>query len=232
MLPFGFYFDPTFIILIPAMLFAAYAQGKIQSTFGKYLRVPGSKGISGYQVARSILDSQGLYDVRVERVSGKLTDHYDPRKTAVRLSDAVYNSSSIAAVSVAAHETGHAIQHHEGYLPLNLRSTIAPIASFGSSAAWIFIILGIVFNAFNIIMLGVYAFTAAVIFQMVTLPVEFNASSRAIALLESQGYIARDEVKPASRVLRAAALTYVAATIVALSQLLRLLVIANSRRRD
>jgi len=226
------FFDPTFIILLPAIIFAAFAQNNIKSTFNKYLRVASTKGMTGYQVARAILDSKGMYDVKVERVAGSLTDHYDPRRMTVRLSDNVFNSSSIAAISVAAHETGHAIQHNEAYLPLNMRSTLAPIAGFGSSAAWPLVLFGLLFNSFNLIMIGVYAFTAAVVFQIITLPVEFNASSRALEVLQVNGYISSSEAKPASKVLRAAAMTYVAATLVALSQLLRLLVLANSRRRD
>jgi uncharacterized protein len=230
-MPFMF-FDPTFIILIPAMIFAAFAQSNIRSTFNKYLRVASSKGMTGYQVARDILDSQGMYDVKVERVKGSLTDHYDPRSTVVRLSDNVYNSSSIAAISVAAHEVGHAMQHNEGYMPLNMRSTLAPVASFGSSAAWPLVLLGLLMNSYNLIMIGVYVFTAAVVFQLITLPVEFNASSRALTVLQSNGLISSGERTSASKVLRAAAMTYVAATLVAVSQLLRLLVLANGRRRD
>lgn len=226
---YGYGFDPTMILILPAIILAAYAQSKVKSTFNKYLQVRNSYGYSGYEVARSILDANGLQNVPVELVSGRLSDHYDPRKRVLRLSQDVYNSSSIASVGVAAHECGHAIQHSEGYAPLVIRNAIAPVASFGSQAAWIFIIGGLVLSWIDLIDIGILLFSAAVAFQVITLPVEFNASSRAIAILEGNGLVPSNEIGPAREVLRAAALTYVAATFAAIMQLVRLLVIRGRR---
>lgn len=222
-------FDPTFIILVPAIIFSIYAQSKVSSTFNKYLRVRNSYGYTGYDVARRILDSHGLHNVPIERIPGKLSDHYDPRSRTLRLSDAVYSSDSIASVGVAAHECGHAIQHQQAYAPLIARNAIAPVASFGSQAAWLLVLAGLIFNALGLITLGIYVFTAAVVFQVITLPVEFNASSRAIALLQSNGLVPANEIGPAKKVLSAAALTYVAAMLMAVLQLLRLIMIRNQR---
>ena len=222
-------FDPTFIILIPAMIFAMYAQTKINATFNKYLRVRSSYGYTGYEIARRILDANGLYDIPVEMVSGQLTDHYDPRSRILRLSQQVYNGDSLASAGVAAHECGHAIQHSESYAPLVVRNAIAPIAAFGSQAAWFLIIAALILNMMNLFTIGIYLFGAAVIFQIITLPVEFNASNRAIAALQSYGLVGAGEEEGAKKVLSAAALTYVAATIVAISQLFRLLLIRRNR---
>lgn len=222
-------FDPTFIILIPAMIFAMYAQGKINTTFNKFLRVRGSYGYNGYEVARRILDSNGLYDIPIELTRGNLTDHYDPRNRVMRLSREVYEGSSLASAGVAAHECGHALQHSEGYAPLVVRNAIAPIAAIGSQAAWFFIIIALILNMMKLFTLGIYLFGAAVVFQIITLPVEYNASSRAIVALQSYGLVAPGEEEGAKKVLSAAALTYVAATVVAISQLLRLLLIRGRR---
>lgn len=222
------YGSSWFIFVLPALLFAGYAQMKISSTFNKYLKVSSNSGMSGAQVAREILDRNGLNNVRVEHVRGNLTDHYDPRSKVVRLSDNVYRGSSIAAMSVAAHEVGHAMQDAEGYLPLIIRSNLAPIANIGSRMVWIFIILGFIASPF-LIDLGIALFLAAVLFQIVTLPVEFNASKRALVQLEN-GITDRQMLKPAKKVLNAAALTYVAATLVAVAELLRLLALTNRRR--
>lgn len=231
MFPFGFgYFDPTMILLIPSIVFAMYAQARVSSTFAKYLRVGGKRGFTGYQVARHILDSNGMGDVPVDIAGGRLTDHYDPRKRVVSLSNEVYNGRSLASISVAAHETGHAIQHANGYVPLSFRNAIFPIASFGSSAAWIFIIIGLIMSVPSLLDLGILLFSAAVLFQVVTLPVEFNASSRALKLLDEGGFIVGDEYDGSKKVLSAAALTYVAAMATAISQLLRLLLIRGRRR--
>lgn len=224
----NFYGSSWMIFVLPALLFAGYAQMKISSTFNKYLRVSSNSGLSGAQVAREILDRNGLNHVRVEHVRGNLTDHYDPRSKVVRLSDNVYRGSSIAAVSVAAHEVGHAMQHDEGYFPLVIRSNLAPIANLGSRLVWIFIILGFLVSPF-LIDVGIALFLAAVLFQIVTLPVEFNASKRALVQLEN-GITSGEMIKPAKKVLSAAALTYVAATLVAVAELLRLLTIAGRRR--
>lgn len=222
-------FDSTMIYLLPAIIFALYAQNKVKTTFSKYLRVPTRKGYSGYDVARAILDQNGLRDVPVEMAQGYLTDHYDPRRRILRLSREVYNGSSIASVSVAAHEVGHALQHAGGYAPLTLRNAIFPIASFGSRMAWFFVIGGLLLIP-ELLDIGILLYTAAVLFQVVTLPVEFNASSRALNLLETNGFISNEEYRPSQKVLKAAALTYVAAMATALAQLVRLIVLRNRRR--
>ncbi len=217
------------LFLFPALLFAIYAQIKVSTSFNRYLRIASRSGYTGREVARMILDRNGLYDVRIEPVGGQLTDHYDPRTKVIRLSRDVYNGSSIAAVSVAAHETGHALQHGEGYFPLILRNNIAPIVSIASRFIWLLILLGLVIEPF-FLELGIMLYLAVVLFQVITLPVEFNASKRALYQLEN-GIIFKDEVKASKDVLTAAALTYVAATLVAIGQLLRLLSISN-RNRD
>ena len=228
---FPMYFDPTYIILIPAIIFTMYAQSKVKSTFQRYLQIRAQKGYTGFEVARSLLDRNGLRDVPIELSQGSLSDHYDPRNRVLRLSREVYQGNSIASVSVAAHEVGHAIQHAHGYVPLSLRNAIFPVASFGSSAAWIFIFAGFILAIDQLLLLGIYLFGAAVLFQAVTLPVEFNASSRAMDLLDSNGFVVREEYNSARRVLNAAALTYVAAMAVAVSQLIRLIILRNNRRR-
>jgi len=231
MYPYGFYgytFGPEFLILLPAIIFAMYAQSKINTTFNKYLKLRNKGRYSGSQVARMILDRNGLYDVKVEHINGKLTDHYDPRKKVLRLSNDVYAGFSIAALGVAAHEVGHAIQHASGYRPLMVRNSIAPIASFGSRFVWIIVILGFIVSPV-LLQVGIALYLAIVVFQIITLPVEYNASKRAMIQLQN-GIISYDEVESTKKVLDAAALTYVAATLVAIAQLLRLLSI--SRRRN
>jgi len=225
-----FYWDSTMILLIPAILFTMYAQSKISGTFRKYSRVPGKNGYTARDVARKVLDMNGLTNVKIERVRGNLTDHYDPRKHVLRLSDSVHGSTSIAAIGVAAHEAGHAVQHSTGYVPLLMRNTIAPIAGFGSNLSWILILGGLVLDRFQLIQIGIIFFLAVVIFQLITLPVEFNASKRAIALLSEGGIITSQEIGPARKVLNAAALTYVAAALTAVLQLLRFIMLANRRR--
>ena len=229
--PYGFMpFDVTKLILIPAIIFSLYAQRKVTSNFAKYLRVSTKKGYTGVEVARTILDQHGLQDISIEMSRGKLSDHYDPRKGIVRLSQEVYKDSSIASVSVAAHEVGHAIQHANGYMPLSLRNMIFPIARFGSSAAWGFIFIGLLIPSLGGLMdIGILLFGAAVAFQVITLPVEFNASSRALNLLDANGFIDGEEIKGAQKVLNAAALTYVAAMASGIAQLMRLILIRNRR---
>ena len=216
------------IFVLPALIFAGYAQRKITNTFSKYLKVPSNSGLNGSQLARFILDRNGLENVKIEQVAGNLTDHYDPRTGILRLSQNVYSGSSIASVSVAAHEVGHAIQHSEGYFPLMLRNNIAPIVNISSRMVWIFIILGFLISPF-FINIGIGLFLAIVLFQVVTLPVELNASNRAMVQLE-QGLVPNESLKPAREVLDAAALTYVAATLVAVGQFFRLLSMTNRRR--
>lgn len=227
--PYGFGFDSTIVYLLPAMIFALYAQSKVNTTFSRYLRVSTYKGYSGYDVARSILDQNGLRDVPIEMAPGRLSDHYDPRNRVLRLSREVYNGNSIASVSVAAHEVGHALQHAGGYIPLSFRNAMFPIARFGSSAAWFFIIAGFLVLP-ELMNIGILLYSAAVLFQIVTLPVELNASSRALKLLDNNGFITKDEYGPSQKVLKAAALTYVAAMATAIAQLLRLIAIRNRRR--
>lgn len=222
------YYSSYLIFVLPALLFAGYAQMKINRTFSKYLKVNSNTGLTGQQAARMILDRNGLYDVQIESVAGNLTDHYDPRTRILRLSRNVYGGSSIAAMSVAAHEVGHAIQHSDGYFPLMLRNNIAPIANIGSRMVWLFIILGFIISPF-FINIGIALFLGVVLFQVVTLPVEFNASRRALVQLEN-GIMPIENLRPAKQVLNAAALTYVAATLTAVGELLRILFM--TRRRD
>ncbi|HHX24952.1 MAG: zinc metallopeptidase [Tepidanaerobacteraceae bacterium] len=224
-----FFWDSTMILLLPAMILAFYAQTKVTSTFEKYLRVPARSQMTGADVAREILRRSGIDDVSVQIQGGRLSDHYDPRRKVLRLSSDVYNGRSLAAIGVAAHECGHAIQHDVGYIPLALRNTIVPIAGFGSQMAFPLFFIGLLFSAESLMMLGILLFSAAVLFQVVTLPVEYNASNRAVAILEGHGFIEKSELGPVKAVLGAAALTYVAATMMAVMQLLRLLVLAGGR---
>lgn len=236
-----FYFNFSYIwVLIPAMILSMYAQSKVQSTFNKYSKISNSRGYTGADVARQLLMIAGIHDVTVEPIRGHLTDHYDPRTKTLRLSDSVFNSRSIAAIGVAAHETGHAIQDARGYAFLRLRSALVPISNIGSNLAMPLIMIGVLAGASNVnsgfggtlIQLGIVFFALAVLFTIVTLPVEFNASSRAIAMLEDDGFLSYEELQPAKKVLGAAALTYVAATASALASLLRLILIFGGRNRD
>ena len=241
---YGYYYDPMYILIIISCVIALIAQVKVKSTFNKYSRVSSSKGMTGAMVAEQLLRSQGIYDVSIQRVSGSLTDNYNPRNKTLNLSDSVYNSTSVAAIGVAAHETGHAIQHAYGYGPLSFRTALFPLASVGSQVSWILIVLGLIFGSTNIFMLGllfsipaltnigIIFFSVAVFYQIVTLPVEFNASARALQLLESEGFLYGDENRQARKVLSAAAMTYVAAAATAILQLLRLIYLFGGRRRD
>lgn len=224
------FFDSSFIILIPALLLSFYAQMKINSTFNKYSKVHSMNGYTGAQVARMLLDSNELYDVPIEMIAGKLTDHYDPSKRVMRLSADIFNGTSVAAIGVAAHETGHAIQHKNNYVPLNLRNSIVPVVNFSSRLSWIIFFLGMIMGFPGFINIGILLFTAVVFFQIVTLPVEFNASRRALVILEEKGILYSDEIRGAKAVLQAAAMTYVAAALMAISQLLRLLALSNRNR--
>ena len=224
-----FYYDPTYILVIIAMVISAIASVRVNSAFNKYSHERAECNMPAHMVARQILDANGLYDIPVERVAGNLSDHYDPQNKVMRLSDSVYNSTSIAALGVAVHETGHALQDVENYAPLRIRSMIAPVAQFGSYASWILILLGIFFS-YTFIEIGIWAFVAVVAFQLITLPVEFNASGRALLALEGGGYLTREEVPKAKKVLSAAAMTYVAAMIAAVLQLLRLIILFGGRR--
>jgi Zn-dependent membrane protease YugP len=220
-----------FLLIILAMVAAFYAQIKIQSAYKKYKAMRVVSGRTGAEVARDILYRAGLSDVQVEPVEGMLTDHYDPRSRTVRLSREIYQGSSVAALGVAAHETGHALQHHESYGPLALRSALLPAVGFGSNLAFPLFFIGLIMNNAIFMDFGILLFSAVVVFQLVTLPVEFNASNRAVELLHTGGYITREEEGPVRDMLRAAGFTYLAATAVALANLLRLILLRNSRRR-
>ena len=221
-----------FLLIVPAMLIAMFAQARVNTTFNRYSRVYSRRGITAAQVARSILDANGLYEVQVMRVSGHLTDHYDPRTNVVRLSDSVYTSSSIASIGVAAHEVGHAIQHATDYAPLTIRSAIIPITNLGSQRSMPLILLGMLFSAQPLVEIGILAFSLMAVFQLVTLTVEFNASNRAIRTLAADGYLDQEELSGAKQVLGAAAMTYVAALITSLAQLFRLILLFGRRDED
>ena len=228
------YFDPTYMLVLIGVAICLAASAKMRSTFSRYSRIRNHSGMTGREAAEQVLHRAGIYDVRVEHVSGNLTDHYDPRSKVLRLSDATYGSASVAAVGVAAHECGHAIQHATGYAPLAFRSALVPVANFGSTIAWPLILIGLLFNSQSSVLflnLGILAFSLAVLFQIVTLPVEFNASNRAIRILGSSGIMYPEEVKDTKKVLSAAALTYVAGAAAAILQLLRI-VLLTGRRRD
>lgn len=221
------FWDPTMVLLIPAMILAMYAQMKVNSTYHHYSQIASQRGMTGADVARYILNKNGLYDIPIERVQGQLSDHYDPRSRVVRLSQGVYDSTSIAALGVAAHEVGHAIQHDTGYMPLYIRNTIIPITQIGSYVSIPLLILGILVSSPRLVELGILLFTAIVFFQLITLPVEFNASRRAVAVLGDEAILTADELVGTKKVLSAAALTYVAAAVTAVFQLLRLLIISG-----
>lgn len=230
-----YYWDPTYILVVIGAVICMIASARVKGTFNKYSQLRSMSGMNGAQVAQRVLQAAGIYDVQVRHVSGSLTDHYDPRTKTVNLSDPVYNATSVAALGVAAHECGHAIQHAKSYAPLSIRSALVPIANFGSMLAWPVILIGLLFNTRSsglIIDIGILLFSAAVIFQLVTLPVEFDASRRALVMLRTQGILADDELRYTRRVLKSAALTYVASAAAAILQLLRIILITNGRRRD
>lgn len=221
------FWDPTMILLIPAMILAMYAQMKVNSTYHHYSQVASRRGMTGADVARYILNKNGLYDIPIERVQGQLSDHYDPRSRVVRLSEGVYDSTSIAALGVAAHEVGHAVQHDTGYMPLYIRNTIIPVTQIGSYVSIPLLVLGLLVSSPRLVELGIILFAAIVFFQIITLPVEYNASRRAVAVLGDEAILTADELVGTKKVLSAAALTYVAAAITAVFQLLRLLLISG-----
>lgn len=231
---YGYYwrFDPTYLLIIIGMLLSLAASAKLKSTFAVYRGRRSASGLTGAEAARRILNAAGITDVQIVPVSGSLTDHYDPRSKTVRLSEDIYGQTSLAAVGVAAHECGHAIQHHIDYAPLSIRSALVPVANFGSALSWPLFFAGLIFSIQPLLTLGIVLFSFAVLFQLVTLPVEFNASSRALHMLESTGILSRDENSGARKVLRAAALTYVAALASSILQLLRLIILAGGRRSD
>lgn len=225
--------DITYIIFVlPAMILAMWAQFNVNSTFNKYKTMNNSKGYTAYDVARRILDMNGLYHVQIERVSGHLSDHFDPKANVVRLSDSTYSSNSVAAIGVAAHEVGHAVQHATAYAPIKIRNAIVPVVQISSYAAFPLAILGIILSNQLMANFGILLFGAVVLFQIITLPVEFNASRRAIQTLDKHYILEGKELTGSKKVLRAAALTYVASAAVAIGNLLRLLVLAGGRRDD
>lgn len=232
---YGFYYDPTYVMVLIGVVICMLASANVNRTFQKYSRIRSHSGMTGREAAERLLHANGIYDVTVQRVAGNLTDHYDPRNKTLNLSDSTYASTSVAAIGVAAHECGHAVQHANGYAPLKIRGSLVPVANFGSTLAWPLILIGFLIQgnaSVLLIDLGILLFSAAVLFQIVTLPVEFNASSRALKSLETNGILYTEEVADTRKVLRAAALTYVASAASAILQLLRLILISGGRRRN
>lgn len=227
-----FFWDISMIILIPGLLLAMYAQAKVSSTYNRYKKVTSHSGYTGAQFARKMLNDNGLYDVTITQISGRMSDHYDPRANQVRLSAEVYNGTSIASLGIAAHEVGHAVQHATNYFPLTVRNLVVPVTNFSSSIYMLFIFIGIIMNSFSMIQFGIMLFAVIVIFQVITLPVEFNASRRAIATLGGDGVLDAEELNGAKRVLGAAAMTYVAAMVTAVLQLLQLLMVFGGHNDD
>lgn len=227
-----YYYNFSYLIyMLPCLILTIICQAKVNSTFNKYSKIRNYRNLTGAQAAEYVLRHNGVTGVRIEHVSGHLSDHFDPRTNVIRLSDSVYNSNSIAAVGVACHEAGHAVQHAQGYIPNKIRGILVPIANFGSKLSWILIALGFISSMFeSLLYVGIILFSASVLFTLVTLPVEFNASSRALACIKETGLLTGEEYKGAKSTLQAAAMTYVAAAATAVMQLLRLLAIANRRR--
>ena len=232
---FYYYYDWTYLLVLIGVVICMAASSRVRSVFSRYSRVRSHSGMTGKEAAEQILRRNGIYDVQVIHIPGNLTDHYNPGKKTLGLSDSVYNSSSVAAIGVAAHECGHAVQHAVGYAPLSIRGALVPVANFGSALSWPLILVGLLMNSQMsalLINLGILLFSAAVLFQIVTLPVEFNASGRAVKVLESSGMLYPDEVGDVKKVLRAAALTYVASAAAMILQFLRLIIIGGRRRND
>ena len=226
-------FDPLYFLILISVVIAMVAQYKVKSTYSKYSRVRSDLGLTGAQAAQKILNMNGIYDVSIQHIAGDLTDNYNPRNKVLSLSDPVYNSTSIAAIGVAAHECGHAIQHDVGYAPLLIRNTIAPVVNIASSLSWIFIAAGLFFGMSpTLIDVGIIMFSLAVLFELITLPVEFNASGRALTILSDSGMLSPDETAGAKKVLSAAAMTYVASALTAVLQLLRLIMLFGRRSDD
>ncbi|MCI5821996.1 MAG: zinc metallopeptidase [Lachnospiraceae bacterium] len=232
---YGWYWDPTYFLVVIGAIICLLASAKVNTTFKRFNKVRSASGMTGAQAAERMLQMSGIYDVKVQHISGNLTDNYNPGNKTLNLSDSVYGSSSVAAIGVAAHECGHAIQHQKEYVPLKLRSAIVPVANIGSTLAWPLIIIGLLFNSTTgsmLITIGIWAFSLAVLFQLVTLPVEFNASARAVNFLDSTGMLSHEELKGTKKVLKAAAFTYVASAAAAILQLLRLVLLFGGRDRD
>lgn len=225
--------DSTYVMLVlPCILFAMWAQHSVTATFNRYSKARNRRGMTGAQAAQAVLRQNGVRNVRIEAVAGKLTDHFDPRGNVIRLSNSVYDSTSVAAIGVAAHEAGHAVQYAQGYVPIKLRAAIVPLTQLGSQMAMPLVLIGLVFNMIVLAKVGIVFFGASTLFQLVTLPVELNASHRALTAIENGGLLDSDEYPMAKKTLRAAALTYVAALAVSLAQLLRLIILVGGRRDD
>ncbi len=230
---YGFYYDWTYILVLIGAVLSMWASFRVNSTYSKFARVKSSAGMTGAQTAERILRNQGINDVRIEHIRGNLTDHYDPTRKVIRLSDSVYNSTSVAAIGVAAHECGHVIQHHTNYAPLKIRTSLVPAANIGSKLGIPIIFLGLILGSnATLIQIGIWVFALAVLFQVVTLPVEFDASRRALVCIERYGIVNVEERKKSAKVLRAAAFTYVAAAMTAILQLLRLILLFGGNRRN
>ena len=227
-----FFYDPTYILVLIGFALAAFASMGVSAAFKKYEKVLSARNLSGADAARRILDENGLYNVRVEHISGNLTDHFDPKSNVIRLSDATYGSTSVAAIGVAAHEAGHAVQYAEGYAPIRIRNSIVPAVNICQTLAMPIFILGFILGAIGLAKTGIILFSAALVFQIITLPVEVNASRRAVKILDSSAMLDEDELRGAKKVLTAAAMTYVAAVLSSLLQILRLVLLTNSRRDD
>ncbi|MBU9738703.1 zinc metallopeptidase [Diplocloster agilis] len=235
-MPFYYFWDPTYILIIIGLILSLWASSRVKSTYAKYSRVRSMSGMTGAEAAARILHTAGIYDVQIQHVSGDLTDHYDPRNKTLNLSDSVYGSPSVAAVGVAAHECGHAIQDAKSYAPLKIRGAFVPVANLGSGLSMPLILIGLIFGVNSqwgiLVDVGIILFSLAVLFQLITLPVEFNASRRAIQMVESTGILYGDEVDGTKKVLSAAALTYVASAAAAMLSLLRLILLFGGRNRD
>lgn len=227
-----FFYDPTWWFIIVAMLISLAASGNVSATYRRYSKIANMRGMTAAEAAERILKGAGIYEVRIERIEGELTDHYDPKNKVVRLSESVYHSTSVAAIGVAAHECGHVIQHYGGYFPIRVRNAIVPVVNFGSKLSWPLILLGVLFGLTNLVDIGIILFSLVLVFQIVTLPVEFNASKRAITIIREEGILQGEEVTGARKVLNAAALTYVAGVIATALQVLRLFLLFGRRRRD
>lgn len=231
---YGLFWDPTYILILVGVVLSLAASAKVKSTFGKYSQVRSMTGMTGADAARRLLSSQGIHDVQVESVAGNLTDHYDPRSKVLRLSQSVYGSASVAAIGVAAHECGHAIQDHVEYAPLKIRGALVPVVNIGATLSWPMILFGVIIGGMGspLVEIGILLFSLAVIFQLITLPVELDASKRAVRLLEQNGILAGQEVRDTRKVLNAAALTYVAALAASVLQLLRLVILFGGRNHS
>ncbi len=227
-----FFYDPTWWLIIVGMILCLAASGNVSATYRKYSKIENARGMTASEVAERILKGAGILDVRIERIEGELTDHYDPKNKVVRLSEGVYYSTSVAAIGVAAHECGHVLQHYNGYLPIRVRNAIVPVVNFGSNLSWPLILLGVLFGLTKLVDIGIILFTLVLLFQIVTLPVEFNASKRAIGVIRDTGILYGDEITGAKKVLNAAALTYVAGVIATALQVLRLFLLFGRRRRN